>query len=486
MHYSISTENLQNLTTDCLIIARFEENEWAFVDVNLPEKLQAELEESINLAGFKASLGNLLPLVNLAETEIPRILILGLGKKEVFNNLQLRSAFQSAIKWCSDKNFDKASIALPSDCIKFAVEGAGNALYSYTVFKSQAPEPLSLEKIEFIVIPNQITNVQEALSYAIALVEGMNFCKDLGNAPSNVMTPEMLKNISAELANNNADVISCEILDREQMTKLGMNTLLSVAKGSNEPPYLIKLEYKYGKVDSKPIVLVGKGVTFDSGGISLKPGEGMDEMKYDMCGAASVLGTFKALSELKVASHVIGLIPTVENMPSGNAAKPGDIVKTMNGLTVENLNTDAEGRLILCDALTYAERFEPRAVIDIATLTGAIIIALGRHPHGLFANNQDLADAIKSSAESSGDRVWQLPLWDDYKAQLDSNFADMANIGGREGGSITAAVFLSQFAEKYNWAHLDIAGTAWKSGKEKGATARPIPLLLDYIYNNLS
>jgi len=271
------------------------------------------------------------------------------------------------------------------------------------------------------------------------------------------------------------------VLERDDMEKLGMGSLLSVARGSHEPPKFIILNYKGGKAKDKPVVLVGKGVTFDTGGISLKPGEGMDEMKYDMCGAASVLGTFKAIARMELPINVVGLIPATENMPGGSATKPGDIVTSMSGQTIEVLNTDAEGRLILCDALTYAERFEPAAVVDVATLTGACIIALGNFTSGLLANDDELAAELLASGQAAGDKAWQLPLWDEYQDMLKSNFADIPNIGSKGAGTITAACFLARFTKAYKWAHLDIAGTAWKSGADKGATGRPVPLLTQFL-----
>jgi leucyl aminopeptidase len=273
------------------------------------------------------------------------------------------------------------------------------------------------------------------------------------------------------------------VLERADMERLGMHTLLSVAQGSAQPPKFITLEHRGGPKKMKPVALVGKGITFDTGGISLKPAGEMDEMKFDMCGAASVLGTMKAVGEMKLPVNVVGAIPTTENMPGGRATRPGDIVKSLSGQTVEILNTDAEGRLILCDALTYVERFQPAAVIDIATLTGACVIALGHVATGLFANDPALARELTAAGETAQDRVWQLPLWDDYQEQLKSNFADFANIGGRPAGAVTAACFLARFTKNYKWAHLDIAGTAWKSGKEKGATGRPVPLLTQFLVN---
>ncbi len=275
--------------------------------------------------------------------------------------------------------------------------------------------------------------------------------------------------------------VKVTVLELKDMEKLGMGSLLSVARGSRQPPKLITLEYQGADKGVKPVALVGKGITFDTGGISIKPASTMDEMKFDMCGAASVLGVIAACIELKLPINVVGVIASSENMPDGAASKPGDIVTSMSGQTIEILNTDAEGRLVLCDALTYTERFKPSAVIDIATLTGACVIALGKHPSGLLSNHEPLAKALLEAGTVSGDRVWQMPLWDDYQDQLKSNFADMANIGGRDGGTITAACFLSRFTKKFHWAHLDIAGTAWKSGDQKGATGRPVPLLMQYL-----
>ena len=292
-------------------------------------------------------------------------------------------------------------------------------------------------------------------------------------------TPTYLAEIAQKLAAEHK--LDCQILDSEEMAALGMQSLLAVAKGSQQPPRLIILQHKGGKADDKPVVLVGKGVTFDSGGISIKPAAEMDEMKYDMCGAAGVLGTIKAAAMMKLPINLTVIVPSTENMPGGAATRPGDIVTSMSGQTIEILNTDAEGRLILCDALTYAARFDPDILIDVATLTGACVVALGHVATGLFANNDTLARELLHAGDEAHDRAWQMPLWDDYQELLKSPFADMANIGGRWGGSITAACFLSRFTRKDVWAHLDIAGTAWKSGTDKGATGRPVPLLMHYL-----
>jgi leucyl aminopeptidase len=311
------------------------------------------------------------------------------------------------------------------------------------------------------------------------MATGVSLAKDLGNLPANVCTPTYLAQQARKIAREWK--LQFEVLERKDMETLGMGSLLSVAQGSHQPPKLIVLSYAGGPKKAKPVVLVGKGITFDTGGISLKPSAEMDEMKFDMCGAASVLGALRACAEMKLKLNVVGIIPTTENMPGGGATKPGDIVTSMSGQTIEVLNTDAEGRLILCDALTYAERFEPAAVVDIATLTGACVIALGHVAIGLFSNKESLARELLAAGDEAYDRAWHMPLWDDYQEPLKSNFADMANIGGRPGGSITAACFLSRFAKKFDWAHLDIAGTAWNSGKEKGATGRPVALLVSFL-----
>ena len=320
----------------------------------------------------------------------------------------------------------------------------------------------------------------KGLSYGSAVGNGMNAARQLGNLPANICTPSYLATQAKALAKGQPKVTTT-VLSEAQMKTLKMGSLLSVSAGSDQPGHLIVIKYQGAKATAKPVVLVGKAVTFDSGGISLKPGAGMDEMKYDMCGGASVIGVINALIETQIPINVVGIIPAVENMPNGHATKPGDVVTSMSGQTIEVLNTDAEGRLILCDALTYAERFKPDSVIDIATLTGAVIGALGKVGAGLLSNDDSLAEELLNSGTRSGDRAWRLPLWDEYDDLLKSNFADIANIGGPQAGTITAACFLARFTKKYRWAHLDIAGTAWVSGGEKGATGRPVPMLMDYL-----
>jgi leucyl aminopeptidase len=307
----------------------------------------------------------------------------------------------------------------------------------------------------------------------------MDLAKDLGNLPPNICNPTYLSTSAKKLGKDLG--LKVEVFGRKEIEALKMGAFLAVTQGAVTPPQFIVIRHQGGRATDAPVVLVGKGITFDTGGISLKPGEGMDEMKYDMCGAASVIGTMRAVAELKLKKNVIGVIPTCENMPSGQATRPGDIVTSMSGQTIEILNTDAEGRLILCDALTYVERFKPAAVIDIATLTGACVIALGAVHSGLFSDDDALAESLLSAGRTSQDTVWRMPLDSAYQEQLKSNFADMANIGGRPAGSVTAACFLARYTEKYSWAHLDIAGTAWKSGAAKGSTGRPVPLLVNYL-----
>ena len=352
---------------------------------------------------------------------------------------------------------------------------AEQAAYRYDELKKETL-PAKLTEVTYYTQLDLTENLQQAE----ALAYGINICKNLGNAPANICTPTFLASEVQKLATQLG--AQAQVFDSQKIQEMGMEALWAVGKGSEAGAYLLELNYQ-GAADKNaaPIVLVGKGITFDSGGISLKPGASMDEMKFDMCGAAAVIGTFAAAAKLKLPINLVAIVPTCENMPSGQAVKPGDIIKSMNGLTIEVLNTDAEGRLILCDALTYAERFQPKAVIDVATLTGACIIALGHVAQGILGNDQQVIDELLAASRLCNDKAWQLPLFDEYKEQLKSNFADLQNIGGRPAGTITAAAFLSCFTEKYPWAHLDIAGTAWLSGNEKGATGRPVPLLLHYL-----
>lgn len=489
MEFDIRTGAAASQRTACAVIGVFEDNTLTAPAQAIDEASDNALQALIKRGDITGKSGSSLLLHDLTGVTAERVLVIGLGKAEKFNPQSFRNAIGMAIKIVANTGSRDTVLhllALPelgqscSWAAQQATYVAAEVLYVFDQFKSEKKSRPKLEKISFGV-DNDATAREGKLGIAQgkAMADGAALTRDLANLPANICTPSYIAEQAKKLAHKYK--LGLDVLDRKQMQALGMNTLLSVAAGSDEPPKLIVLRYMGGKAKAKPVILVGKGVTFDTGGISLKPGEGMDEMKYDMCGAASVLGTIKAIAALDLAINVIGIIPATENMPSGTATRPGDIVTSMSGQTVEILNTDAEGRLILCDALTYAERFDPECVIDIATLTGACIIALGHVASGLLANDDSLAQDLLAAGTVSGDRAWQLPLWEDYQDQLNSNFADMANIGGRPAGTITAASFLARFTKKYRWAHLDIAGTAWRSGKDKGATGRPVPLLTNYL-----
>jgi len=446
---------------------------------------------------FRARPGTTLVLRGLPGVSAQRVVLVGLGKREDYAARTHAIAEQAFASACVSAHLAEgvstlAALDIPGTTLRAraraAAIAAGAATYHYdaTFGKPERDNRPTLRKIVQVVERVEAAQAQQGLREGAAIARGMELARTLGNLPGNVCTPAYLGETAKKLARE-FKTLKAEVLERKQIEALGMGSFLSVARGSDEPPRFIVLRHpgtataKKAKAASAPVVLVGKGITFDSGGISIKPAATMDEMKYDMCGAASVLGTFRALAELELPFEVIGLIPTCENMPSGKANKPGDVVTSMSGQTIEILNTDAEGRLILCDALTYAERFKPAAVIDIATLTGACVVALGGVNSGLFSPDDALADALLAAGRQALDPAWRMPLDDAYQEQLRSNFADIANIGGPQAGAVTAACFLSRFAKAYPWAHLDIAGTAWKGGKDKGATGRPVPLLTQYL-----
>jgi leucyl aminopeptidase len=451
---------------------------------------------------FTARAGATLVLRNLEGVTAPRIVLVGLGKQAEYTPRTHARAEQAFAAYCVQARLTEATSTLAAiDCpvasvrdrARSAAAACGEATYHYDASFGK-PDLNARPKLKKLTL--QFANAAERAAAALGLTEGgalahgMSLARTLGNLPGNICTPTYLGEQAKALAKQFKN-IAVKVLDRKQIEALKMGSFLSVARGSVEQPRFIVLHYKGTPVAAKrgakaaagPIVLVGKGITFDSGGISIKPAATMDEMKFDMCGAASVLGTLRAVAEIGLPGEIIGLIPTCENMPSGTANKPGDVVTSMSGQTIEILNTDAEGRLILCDALTYAERFKPSAVVDIATLTGACVVALGKVNTGLFASDDALAEALLVAGKQSMDTAWRLPLDDAYQEQLKSNFADMANIGGQPGGAVTAACFLARFAKAYPWAHLDIAGTAWRGGGEKGSTGRPVPMLLQYLIN---
>jgi len=426
-----------------------------------------------------------------------RLLLVGLGARDKCQDAAFLKALDAAANALIKLPIDEACLAftdVPLENRNSAwkarkiMEAGERALYRFDTYKSQPAPRSTLQHFTLLLSDaDDVEPVKEGARIGVAIGRGINVARTLGNLPGNVCTPRYLAEQAEQLAKDSKGSLTTEILDEDALATLGAHSLLSVGRGSREPSRLIVMRYQ-GADDAAeaPHVLVGKGVTFDTGGISLKPGEGMDEMKFDMCGAASVFGTLNAVLAIKPKLNLVFIVAAAENMPDGAATKPGDILKTLKGLTVEVLNTDAEGRLVLCDALTYAERFEPASVVDIATLTGACIIGLGHHATGLLSNDDDLALDLLDAGEAAWDRAWHLPLWDEYQEQLDSNFADMANIGGRPAGTITAACFLSRFADHFPWAHLDIAGTAWHSGKQKGATGRPVGLLTQYLLDRES
>ena len=495
MEFSIKTGVPEKQKSACVVVGVFEDGTLDAAASRLDKASGKRLGQLIERGDLSGKAGSSLVLHDLPGTVCARVLLVGLGKRDDFGDKAYAAALRNALKALAQTGAEDAVVYLttlavgersPAWKVRQALIAAGDASYRFDQFKSSPADERALTHLAFAVAKDGEQKAAEtALTQGLAIAEGCALARDLGNLPGNVCTPEYLARTARELADEFG--LELEVLEREDMEQLGMHSLLSVAKGSRQAPKLIVAHYrgaptkKGGKKNKGPLVLVGKGITFDSGGISLKPGEGMDEMKFDMCGAASVLGTLKTVAQLALPIDLTVIVPATENMPDGAASKPGDIVASLSGQSIEILNTDAEGRLILCDALTYAERFEPAAVIDVATLTGACVVALGHVATGLFANDDGLAADLLAAGQTAQDRAWQLPLWDDYQELLKSNFADMANIGGRWGGSITAACFLSRFARKYTWAHLDIAGTAWKSGADKGATGRPVPLLAHYL-----
>lgn len=487
MEFSIKNGNPEKQRIDCAIVGVFEGNKLSDAAKELDKAADKAISAILKNGDFEGKLNSYMVLHQLSGVESDRVMLIGLGKQDEFTEKQYRQAVRAAIK-ALPKGVAHAGLFLADIAIKKSdahskvaqlVEVVLDATYQVNAIKAKKADPIALNKVTIYVDKADNEAAESAVKQGAAIAAGVTVAKDLGNLPPNICTPTYLGEQAKLMAKQYG--FKVEVLEKAEIEKLGMGSFLGVAQGSVEPPRLIVLQHLKGKKSQKPVVLVGKGITFDTGGISLKPGGDMDEMKYDMCGAASVLGTFKAIGEMDLAINVVAVIPTCENMPDAGAIKPGDILTSMAGLTIEVLNTDAEGRLILCDALTYAERFEPSAVVDIATLTGACVISLGHHPSGLFSNKDTLAKELLEAGEVAHDRAWHMPLWEEFQSQLDSNFADMANIGGRAGGSITAACFLSRFAKKYDWAHLDIAGTAWKSGKEKGGTGRPVPLLTTFL-----
>jgi len=490
MEFTIKSGSPEKQRSACVVVGVFDNRKPSLSAELIDRASNGYISEIIRRGDMEGKLGATLLLHNVRGTLADRVLLVGLGKERDFREREFRSAIRAAVRLLNETGSYEAVVYLTEEKVKrrevawrveHAVVVAMESVYRFDQMKSQPADVRRPLRKLTLSVPQRsdLTAGEAAAARGLAIAHGMDLARDLGNLPGNICTPAHLAERAQALAQELG--FKCEVFERGKLEELKMGSFLSVTNGSDQPPKFIVLEYFGGPKKQKPLVLVGKGITFDSGGISLKPGADMDQMKFDMCGAASVLGAFRAVAELKAKVNLIGLVPTCENMPNGRATKPGDVVRSMSGQTIEVLNTDAEGRLILCDALTYAERYEPAAVVDIATLTGAMVVALGHVASGLFSNSDSLGRALLNAGEDAFDRAWQLPLWDDYQEGLNSNFADFANIGSRAGGSITAACFLSRFAKKFDWAHLDIAGVAWKEGKEKGATGRPVPLLTTWV-----
>ncbi|MFM2407417.1 MAG: hypothetical protein RL358_159 [Pseudomonadota bacterium] len=490
MEFSIKQSNSEKQRSACVVVGVFAGGKLSLAAQTLDKAAQNALSDVITQDDMTGKLATTLLLPRVAGIAAERVLLVGLGKASEFSTKQfldvVRATFAALHKTpCKDAALYLADLAVKGRDeawkIKQIVLLGNESAFRCDHLKSAPGAAASLKKVLLGCAEKPSSAAQTTLLQSAAIADGMTLTKTLGNLPGNICTPTYLAEQAKKLAKTYP--LKASVLEEKDMEKLGMFSLLSVSRGSREPAKLITLEYNGGDKKQAPIVLVGKGITFDSGGISLKQGAEMDEMKYDMCGAASVLGTMQAIAAMELKLNVVAIIPSSENLPDGAASKPGDIVTSMAGLTIEILNTDAEGRLVLCDALTYAAKFKPDSVVDIATLTGACVIALGHVASGLYSNDDSLTAELLAASEYTQDKAWHMPLWDDYQQQLDSNFADMQNIGGRAGGSITAACFLSRFTKDYRWAHLDIAGTAWKSGKDKGATGRPVPLLTQYLIN---
>jgi leucyl aminopeptidase len=475
---SLTSTGLAGLTADALLLVLSGDAASASLDGPLSTAVQAAVTQGdLVLKG-----GRSLYLHRVAGVKASRVVVsVASGPTAKAFKAAVQSGL-SAIKSLGVKTLAvsySGGEALQPAHAEALVAAVNDATYVYRATKPTATEPPKLQRVNLVCDKAESSVLLKALVRGAAIAAGVTLARECANRPGNVCTPTYLGEQARELAK--AFDLKVEVLERKDVEKLGMGAFLAVSKGSDEPLRFIVLRYNGGAKTQAPLVLVGKGITFDSGGISIKPAGDMDEMKYDMGGAASVLGTVRAIAEIKPKINLVGLIPACENMPSGRATKPGDVVTSLSGQTIEILNTDAEGRLVLCDALTYAERFKPAAVVDIATLTGACVIALGHQHSGLFTADEELATALQSAGQAALDTCWRMPLDDDYDEGLKTHYADMANVGPRAGGAITAAMFLKRFTGKYRWAHLDVAGTAWKSGAAKGSTGRPVPLLTHFV-----
>jgi leucyl aminopeptidase len=481
--------NAATVDTDCVVVGIYTDGQLSSAAQQLDTSSQGQLKTFLALGDFNGEKNTTQLQYDIPGITAKRVLLAGLGDKAAMTQEILAGATLNAAQLLKTKKIAGAASFLTDECsteyraaaVRQAVQAVAQALYDFSAYKSKKNEnPPTLEN--WTIAHTEAGDFSTAVQQGAAVGGGISLCRDLGNTPGNVCTPAYLAETAQQLAAG-SDKVTLEVLEESDMEALGMGAFISVSKGSTQPGKMLVVQYNGGKKGDAPIALVGKGITFDTGGISLKPGAKMDEMKYDMCGAASVLGSLKAAIDMNLPLNLVVVVAAAENMPAGNASKPGDIVTAMSGLTIEILNTDAEGRLVLCDALTYVKKFKPAAVIDVATLTGAAIVALGHHTSGLLSNDDQLAQEVLTAGNNANDAAWQLPMGEKYQEQLKSNFADMANIGGPPAGTITAACFLARFTENMKWAHLDIAGTAWESGPKKGATGRPVPLLTQFLMN---
>jgi leucyl aminopeptidase len=490
MEYFTTTSKVSDRAVDCVIVGVYERGNFSDAATDIDKASKGALRRHLKNGDISAQPGRCAVLTGIPGIRATRVAVVGLGKAGNFGKAQFQRAVASALQAVSQSKCHQVLNGLTVEDVggagvyylaRLTAQAVADTLYRFTALKTgKQPPAMPLRKVGLMLAKRgDASQALRGTKHGDAIAAGMSLARELGNLPANVCTPSYLARAAQKLAKQHAKVRTT-VLNESEMKRLGMHSLLSVTAGSTEPAKLIVMKY-LGKAGAKPVVLVGKGVTFDSGGISLKPGPGMDEMKFDMCGAASVIGTMAAIAKLGLPINLNVVVPAVENLPSGKATKPGDIVKSMSGHTIEILNTDAEGRLILCDALTYSRRFKPGTVIDVATLTGACVVALGHHLTGVMSNNDDLAAEIITAGVRAEDRGWHLPLAEEFANQLKSNFADFANVGGRDGGAVTAGCFLGKFTDGLDWAHLDIAGTAWKTGRLKGATGRPVPMLTEFL-----
>jgi leucyl aminopeptidase len=497
MEFYVKSGHPEKQRSACIVFGVYEPRRLSTTGEQLDKISGGYISQLLRRGDMEGKLGQTLLLHQVPNINSDRVLLIGCGKERELNERQYKQVISKMMTTLNDTGSMEAVSYLTElhvkGCdtywrVRHAVEASLNTLYIFDVLKSKKEEPRRPVRKLGLSVPNrrELTLGERAAKHGQAVAAGTKLCRDVANMPPNICNPIYLGE-QAQALTKRSSHLHVEIFGEKELDDLNMQSYLAVGRGSDNDSVMSVMHYQHPDAkNSKPLVLIGKGLTFDSGGISLKPGSGMDEMKFDMGGAAGVLGAMRALVDLDLPLHVIGILAGCENMPGSRAYRPGDVITTMSGQTVEVLNTDAEGRMVLCDVLTYVERFEPEAVIDAATLTGACVIALGHHACGLMSNHNPLAHELLNAGEQSGDRAWKLPLWDEYQEQIKSPFADMANIGGKGAGSITAGAFLSRFAKKYHWAHLDVAGTAWNSGAHKGATGRPVPLLTQYLINKVS